>query len=455
MIDKFPYGKAPFWLFAVALGSTLLLAFTRGERPERPDLVLAIFAEQHIPAYKRAIPHFERTRNVRVTTQLVNWQSLQTRVQNALLADTEVPDMLEIAEGSLGFFTRGPREDIGFLDLTDRIHGEGYYDRMVASRFSLWTARGRIYALPHDVHPVALAYRRDIVEALGIDVKSLDTWEAFVEVGRRVTGDRDGDGVLDQYMLDLPYDGSWGLLILIVQRGGQLFDAEGRVAFNSEVTEDTIVWYLEQTHGPRKIAYECGWGQPLLKAMTDGLALFYWTPDWRSYLYQKDVPGLKGKMGIMPLPAWEKGGRRTSVWGGTGLTITKRTKRPDLAWDLAKTLYFDQKELGQRFTQTNIIPPLRDAWNLPEFATPNAYYSGQKIGLLYAELAAESPPFYSAPLDAAARAKLNEAFGRALEYYEDNGTRGLREKVRRELATAEAYVNRLASRQARLVEGKD
>ena len=114
--------------------------------------------------------------------------------------------------------------------------------------------------------------------------------------------------------------------------------------------------------------------------MIDGLVLFQWTPDWRSWVFEDEVPSLKGKMALMPLPAWKPGGRRTSVWGGTGLMIMKATKNPELAWELAKFLYFDTPELGKRFQATNILPVLKDAWNLPEFDRPNPYWSNQPIG---------------------------------------------------------------------------
>jgi hypothetical protein len=66
------------------------------------------------------------------------------------------------------------------------------------------------------------------------------------------------------------------------RRGGQLFDAEGHVAFDSDVTADVIRWHIQQTHGPAKITYDAGQDQPMLKVMTDGLVLFYVAPDWRS-----------------------------------------------------------------------------------------------------------------------------------------------------------------------------
>lgn len=446
MISKFPYGKAPFWLLVSAILSTLLVGLTSRSESQRPDLILVTFTSAHYDAYRQAIPRFERDHHVKVDIELTHWSSLQSRLQNAILADTDVPDLVEMLEGSLGFFTRGPERDVGLVDLTDKIHAEGIDKRVVSSRFSLWTARGRNYGIPHDVHPIMLAYRRDIIERLGIDVNELYTWDKFVEVGRRVTKDEDGDGVPDRYMIDLPYSGNWALIMLLLQRGGQLFEPDGRVAFDSEETARVFEWYLHQTRSPERIATDCGQTQLLMKAMSDGLALFYITPDWRSRMYEMEMPNLKGKMALMPLPAWSKGGRRTSVWGGTGLCITKRTKHPDLAWELAKFLYFDKEELGQRYKKTNIIPPFKEAWDLAEFVQPNPYYSNQPIGKMYAALAPETPPTYSAPVDGLARASLDQAFSRAAEYYKSHGDEGLMDEIRAELKRSADDVRERASR---------
>src|SRR5690606_14655176 len=232
---------------------------------------------------------------------------------------------------------------------------------LVESRLSLRVHQGRVFAAPHDVHPVMLLYRAAVVEDLGSDVSKLQTGDDFLDDGRAVVKAPDAHGVPDRYMIDLPVSAAWGLLILLRQRDVSLFDEHGNLTFNQPATVDTMLWYARQVEGKDRIAFECGWGQPFYKAMSDGLVLFYIAPDWRTYTTQMDAPALAGKLKVMPLPAWKKGGRRTSVWGGTGLAITKASERQDLAWELAKELYFQPKELGERFAQTNIVPPLKDA----------------------------------------------------------------------------------------------
>jgi arabinosaccharide transport system substrate-binding protein len=445
---RFPFGRAPLWLLVCALVSGLMvLASELRLNAERPDLVLATFVPAQHAAYERLLPQFEKTHGVSVKAELVTWQALRGRLQNALLAGAKVADLVELSEDSMGFYTRGPLSDIGFLDLTERIEREGLRKKIVDSRFSLWSTRGRVFALPHDVHPVMLTYRRDLVEELGIDVSKLETWDDFVTMGRRITRDLNGDGVPDRYALDLPMSGSWGLRTLLIQRGGSLIDARGHYDLTAPHIADTIEWYIEQTFGPERIAFEFGWGQPLAKALLDGLALFYITPDWRTQLFEMDVPKLRGKLGVMPLPAWTPGGRRTSVWGGSGLAITKQCRRPELAWELAKFLYLNEAELGRRFAETGVLPPFVDAWDQPELTAPDPFYSGQRVGQLFASLAPQTPPVYSSPYRSVVEVKLDEAFGRAVQHYKLHGKYGFRAQV--------ATLLESAQRDAELITGRN
>jgi arabinosaccharide transport system substrate-binding protein len=446
VIENFPYGKAPFWLLVLSLASSLILLAKAGEHRARSELVFATFTKPHFESYARALPEFERRHGIKVTLELVNQRSLETRLQNAMLAGADVPDLVEIEQDQIGFFIKGALSDIRLLDLTERIEQRKLRQAMVESRFSLWSTRGHTFALPHDVHPVMLGYRADLIAQLGIDVDQLKTWDDFVKMGQRVTRDTNGDGVPDRYAIDLPQGGFWGLSTLLLQRGVGLFDAAGQLAFNTPITVDTIVWYIHQTRGSRRIAYECGWGQSLAKAMEDGLALFFIMPDWRTRVTEQEEPSLAGKMKLMPLPAWEQGGRRTSTWGGTGLTITKSSKHPELAWELAQFLYLNKSELGPRFAATNVLPPFKDAWDLPEFSRPNPFFSGQPLGAMYAQLAPETPPVWATPYSRLADERVNEAYLRAARYFDAHGDDGLRGEIEHELAAAGDYISLIMKR---------
>src|SRR5688572_24032652 len=207
---EFPYGKAPLAILALAIasGAFVLIGAARQEA-RRPQIVFATFTKEHAAAYRSVIGPFEKKHGVTVQFQVVEQRALQGRLQSALQVGAAVPDMVELLDGTMGIFTKGPIDGVGFLDLTQRIKSAGLHDSLVTSRFKKWSSRGHIFALPHDVHPVMLVYRRDLIEQLKIDVSKLTTWDEFSRVGREVVkSSRGGDGVVRHYMIDMQSDGA-------------------------------------------------------------------------------------------------------------------------------------------------------------------------------------------------------------------------------------------------------
>jgi len=438
---SFPFGQAAFSMLVLALVSGFWLA-AHPSPPKTATLTYWTFAKTHYLAYRQAIPSFEAAHpGVTVDLQLVSGTAVTTRLQAAFWADLDVPDLVEVEISSAGSFFRGPLKDVGFLDLTDRIHRSGLWERMVQARFAPYTSRGHIFGLPHDVHPVQLAYRRDLFEKEGVDVHQMRTWDDFIRVGRQLTIPN------QRYMIELSDSDASNLEPLLFQRGGGYFDPAGHCIFDNDVAVQTLRWYVPLVAGPRKIGNNLGGGQILTKAVEDGYLLCLLCPDWRSKLtFEDDIPRMAGKMALMPLPAVTPGGIRTSTWGGTMLGLTKRCRHADLAWQLAMHLYLDKPQLAQRFRDTNILPPLRDAWDQPAFREPRPYWSNQPIGLLYARLAPQVPFQYTSPLIVTAKAKLGEALVACVQQYNKYGEAGFADYVRARLKQSADQVRAMIRR---------
>lgn len=436
----FPYGKAAFSFVIIALVSGLFVTLRRVET-RKTTLTMWTFADTHYAAYLKAIPAFEAAHpGVTVKVEYVNGQAVTSRLQAAFHANLEVPDVVEVEISSAGGFFRGPLEHVGFLDLTDRVKKSGLWDKMVQSRFSAYTTHGRIFGLPHDVHPVMLACRRDLLEKEGVDINKIETWDDFIKVGRKITipGKR--------YLLELSDSGTDNIEVMLFQRGGGYFDPEGRCIFDNEIGVQTMLFYTPLVAGKNKIGSTLGANQILTQAVEQGYMLCLFAPDWRTKGLEKDIPRMSGNMALMPLPALKPGGLRTSTWGGTMLGIAKKTQHPDLAWELAQHLYLDKPELAQRFQDTNIIPCLKEAWNQPAFEAKRPYWSGQPLGALYANLAPQVPPQYSSPYVGTAKAKFGEALVSCVQYYNANGEAGFEEFARKRLKQSADEVRNLSAR---------
>ncbi len=436
------------------LGAVLAFA-SRPGAAQQPDITFVTFAPEHAKAYQDILPEFERRTGSRVRMLVVDGSAMGSRLRAALEAGAQVPDVVELNQ--FAPFTRGPVEDIGFTDLSERITRERIDQHLVTSRFSLWASRGHRFALPHDVHPVMLAYRKDVVERLGIQVEELTTWDKFTEVGRRIAQTRTPEGDIRHYMLDLPKDSSSGSFdILMQQADAYLFNEQGNVTFDSDLTVKIMSWYVKHARGKTQIGTAAGWGQALASNLKDERVLFVFTPDWRSHQFESNMPELSGQLRMIPLPAWKEGSRRTSYWGGTGIFITKASPKQELAWELAKFLYLDESTYGQRFLATYILPPVRSAWNLPELKQPIPYFGGQPIGQLYAALAPDVPAAIISTYDELAHTQASGALLEVGAWYEQtNDAAQLEAKVREALTTRANYVRATMSRNRFLTSGTE
>jgi arabinosaccharide transport system substrate-binding protein len=120
-------------------------------------------------------------------------------------------------------------------------------------------------------------------------------------------------------------------------------------------------------------------------------------PDWLAGLYQRNIPQMGGKVKLMPLPAWKKGGRRTTIWGGTMLGISKRTPDFEKAWHFAVELYTSPKIAEKLYRDAGIVSPVKTMWTNPIYDEPVPYFSGQPRGRLFLNLAGEVPLRTSSP----------------------------------------------------------
>lgn len=416
-MSLFPYGKAALSILLLMILSGVWIVLL--PPPEhKATITYWVFATEHYNNYVQVIPEFEREHpGVTVDLELVSNNALAARLQSAFLADLDVPDACELEIGTAGTMFRGPLKDVGFIDLKPRLMQSGLYNRMVKARFTPYTNRGEIFGMPHDVHPMQIAYRRDIFEKYGIDANKIKTWDDFIAAGHKMTIPG------KQYMMEMSDSDPSQLEGMLFQRGGGYFDASGHCIIDNEASVQTMEFYVPLVAGPNKIGNYVGdmFGATFGEALDDGYELSFICPDWRSGIVQTNYAHVSGKMALMPFPAVSPGGIRTSTWGGTMVGITKHSKNPDLTWELVRFLYTNKVQLAEQFKNTNIIPPVMDAWDQPIFHAPNPFWSNQPLGDTYVKLAPQVPAQYTAPEIDTATTKLGEALIECAKYYNEHG----------------------------------
>src|SRR5215213_11362832 len=145
---EFPFGRAALGILLLTLVAGAGLLATGREQQQfaskKNDLIFATFTKEHATAYREALPAFEAKHNCTVQIQVVDPRALQSRLQAAMQVGADVPDMVELQDGFMSFFIKGPLDDIKMADLTSRLNSSGLRDQIVASRFSKWSRGGRV-----------------------------------------------------------------------------------------------------------------------------------------------------------------------------------------------------------------------------------------------------------------------------------------------------------------------
>lgn len=420
------------WTYALSPGVLVMLALSLGsglwillaDATERSgEISMWTFAEPHYAIYVPAVYEWNAGDHVPVDMHLIGRQVMDRRMLGGFLGSVPTADVIEAERSTASLAFAGPIEAVGFADLTDLLNEEGLMEAINPPSLSPWTYGGRVFGIPHDVHPVMLGYRADIIEAAGIDVGAIETWEDLFTALRPLQSKagQDGSGV-DRYVMSLWDSESDMLETLLLQAGGGPFTDTGELAINREVNVRAVAQMVSWMIGPDRVATHVPEFSPTGDRLkVEGHALCYIMPDWMCNVWRRNVPSLEGKVKLMPLPAWEPGGRRTSVWGGSMLGIAKTTKDLEASWAFAKHLYLSEELALELYRVGDIITPIREHWDNPIFDEPDAYFGGQRKGRFYIDLAPEVPLRSATPYFRQARSAVQNAVSRTRTEAERDG----------------------------------
>jgi arabinosaccharide transport system substrate-binding protein len=268
----------------------------------------------------------------------------------------------------------------------------------------------------------------------------------------------DGDGYPDRYLLNIWETNPELIESLMLQAGGALFDAQEQLVIHSESNARVLATVVSWTTGPNRIAVNAPEFDAVGNKMRlDGTVLFSFMPDWLTGAWRQDLPQLAGKVKLMPLPAWERGSRRTTVMGGTMLGIPRRGQDFASAWRYAKHLYLSPELARALFHTTGIISPVQRHWTDPVYDEPSAYFSAQHAGRLYIAAAPHVPPRTSSPYNTLAQIKMADSALALKAYARQYGTytvADLMPEARRLLAQAETQVREQMQRNVFLAQGQ-
>lgn len=307
-------------LLAMACLVAAMLLGGCGQRAERSQRITAVAWNIAADTLREQAAAFEKEHpDIKVDVQTVDEK--YTRFMPRLTAGTDMPDVVVVQNRDFSTFLN--RYPDGFLDLTDDYKGSK--DHFVPASWDAVMKDGKIYAVPTDMGPSALFYRKDLFEKAGIDPASIETWDDLIAAGKKLQAATNGE----TQMLGTAHDTDLFDLLLNQVGGRYVTDDDKTVAIQDENGQKaaTLFEKLIKEGTMRDVS---DWDGRFVAMKRDQIAAVPYGV-WFAGNISSTLPDQKGKWAIMKLPAVEKGGVRAANSGGSVIAIAKNTKHADAA----------------------------------------------------------------------------------------------------------------------------
>ncbi len=329
--------------------------------------------------------------NVKVTVQDIGRLDVYDKLTTGLAAGgTGLPDVVQVESDHMDVYTS--KFPDGFADLTSR--ASKYEKDFDPSKWAQSKPKGSIRSIPWDSGPTGMFYRVDMFQKAGVDATKIETWDDFIDAGKKVQAANPG-----VKMIGIDYTKDDALFRMIMgQLGAYYFTSDGKISINSPdaVTAMTIIKKLKDAD---LLMNASGW-DGLVAANKGGKVATQTFGVWWSGTISTEAPDQKGKWDVMLMPAVTKGGNRASNLGGSTLAIPAKTKNLDAAWAYVEYCLATKEGQNTMLKQFGIWPSYIPAYTDPFYTANQEYFNNKPVWQMFVnEIPNVKPQFYTSDND--------------------------------------------------------
>ena len=244
---------------------------------------------------------------------------------------------------------------------------------------------GKLVAIAWDSGPVVMFYRADLFKEAGIDPNSIETYDDYIAAGKKFQEKFPNMKFFgNMYVQD---DGVWRNMM--VQNDTYYLNKNGEITIASPKT-------IEATKVLRSFADEgimvntVNWDGSI-RANKSGEVATYMSGAWWAGTIKDQMPEMKGKWGIMPIPALNKDAARASSSGGAGLSITATDPvKQAAALEFIKYSLMNVDNQLMMYEQFSLFPSYLPAYDDPRFLKADEYF-GDNFNKILADVTKQIP----------------------------------------------------------------
>lgn len=338
------------------------------EGTESGEITLWTFNEQHQQFYEASAENWNRQnpeRQIKLLAETFPYDDMHNKLLVALQSGVGAPAIVDIEISKFPNYLKGKIQLEPMNDYINPIK-----DDFVSSRFEIYAKDGNYYGLPFHVGAAVMYYNVEIMEAAGVNIDDIKTWDDYVEAGfkvKKATG---------KMMTTIETTDQFTFWPMISQRDSDFFAADGSVILDNEANIATLE-FLHNLIFKQKIAVAAPGGfhhnEEYYGAMNAGEFGSILMPMWYMGRFTDYMPDLKGKIAIRPLPSWTPGGKRSAGMGGTGTVVTKQAENVELAKEFLAFTKLSEEGNINLWSFLGFDPPRWSVWDDNALKEPNKF----------------------------------------------------------------------------------
>lgn len=293
-------------------------------------LTLWTFIDQHAQFYNTMADLWNEKnpdRQIDLEATVLGYDDMHNKLKIALQSGVGAPDLCDVELGQFPNVLLGEPQ----LVILNEYMAD-YVDTVVPSRLAIYSKGDNHYGVPTHVGATVAFYNVELLEAAGIDYKTIITWDDWMEAGRKLKAANP-----DVYMGNVETTTQWQTSLMLTQQGADYQDNSN--PDDPKATIDTPELLkavtMQQQWLEEGIAMVCPGGQVDTEEgkawLNTGVCATVIKAEWYMSRFVDEIPDMAGKYAIAPAPVFEEGQPRSIGLGGTGTVVTLTAPDKDLA----------------------------------------------------------------------------------------------------------------------------
>ena len=307
-------------------------------------------------------------------------QNVYERYSVILSSGVGVPDIIQIESDYVQTFAETYPQY--FFDMNGYIDIEGKVDPSKIS--TSYDSEGKLVSIPWDSGPVVMFYREDLFNQAGIDINSIITFEDYILAGKKLK-----ERFPNITMTGLPFTQDENLFrCLLVANKSYYLNNKGEITVASSKAIETLQMIkrlIDEGVAKNTINWDGG-----IVANKNGELASWIMGGWWGGTIKDQMPEMKGKWKIAPIPAFSDGARASSS-GGAGLSITASEPiKQAAALEFIKESLMNVDNQLMMYEKYSLFPSYLPTYDDERFLKSDDYF-GDDFNKILADVTKEIP----------------------------------------------------------------